>query len=397
MSQQILVISPHHEVSQGICAKLGTLGYATTAVTSFFIPSTLEHRPALCIIDLQCYRDWSSEQWQAWLLDCHSIHAACLAFDSGKSPDFDSIARLEPLSDILTDPHNQELLAGKIHSLLTIRKLSRQLSATRHQLSHYQGELQDALQSAAHIQHSLIPTHQPSYANLRYSWKYMPCKKVGGDLFNIVQLDEQTVMTYLIDVSGHGMSSAMVTVSVHQSLSTHTGHLVKRPIKQPPFYEITPPGQVLQELETEYPFERFEEFFTISYVLINPHTGQLRYCNGGHPPPLLLRSDGSVERLHCGGTVIGVGNLVDFTEGETCLRQGDRLFMYTDGITEHIGKDGEVYGEGLFLNSLIAQQEKPLNATIQDSLIAMREFGGSTLPSDDVTLIGMEFSTETDN
>lgn len=392
MSQKILVISPHHEVSKSICACLATLGHAATATGGFVTPSTLEHRPALCIIDLQCYRDWPSGQWQSWLLDCQSIHAACLAFDSVDSPDYDCIARFEPLGDTLADPQNQELLAGKVHSLLTIRKLSRQLAATRHQLSHYQEELQDALQSAAHIQHSLIPRHRPSYANLCYSWKYMPCKKVGGDLFNIVQLDEQTVMTYLIDVSGHGISSAMVTVSVHQSLSIHTGQLVKRPTEQPPFYEITPPGQVLQELEAEYPFERFEEFFTISYLLINPHTGQLRYCNGGHPPPLLLRSDGRVERLDCGGTVIGVGKLVDFSEGKARLEPGDRLFMYTDGITEHIGKEGDVYGEEFFLESLISQQDKPLEEAIQEALIAMREFGGSTLPNDDVTLIGMEFS-----
>jgi sigma-B regulation protein RsbU (phosphoserine phosphatase) len=390
MPQQILVISPCNETNQALCDDVRNLGFTVAGSTSLTKPSSQDQQPALCITDLHFCNDATS-QWQEWLHDCHASHTACLAFDRSTTPDRNAIERLDPLGDTLGNPKDQELLAGKIQSLLTIRKLTRQLDATRHQLSHYQEELQDALQSAANIQRRLIPTRQPSYHNLHYSWKYMPCKQVGGDLFNIIQLDEQTVMTYLVDVSGHGISSAMVTVSVHQSLSLHTGQLVKRPTEHPPFYEITPPGQVLMELETEYPFERFEEFFTISYVLINPHTGQLCYSNGGHPPPLLLRSDGSVERLTAGGTVIGVGGMVDFEEDKTRLKSGDRLFMYTDGITEHLGKTGDAYGEERFLEQLSSQQGKPLDEITRDALISMREFGGSTLPVDDVTLIGMEF------
>ena len=395
MPQQILVISPCSKTNQTLRDDLHTLGYPASGTATLTKPSAQKRRPAICIVDLQFSRDSDGDQWEAWLQDCHATRTACLAFDRSVQPEHNTVASLEPLSDILTAPHDRNLLASKIHSLLTIRKLTRKLDATRHQLSHYQEQLQEALASAAHIQHSLIPTRQPSYDKLRYSWKYMPCKQVGGDLFNIVQLDEQTVMTYLLDVSGHGISSAMVTVSVHQSLSLHTGQLVKRPTDHPPFYEITSPRKILQELETEYPFERFEEFFTISYMLINPHTGQLRYCNAGHPPPLLLRHNGKVERLTAGGTIIGVGQLVDFEEGKAQLNPGDRLFMYTDGITEHLGKEDEAYGEERFLEQLLSQRDKPFDDVIREALIAMREFGGRTLPVDDVTLIGIEFSGTT--
>jgi sigma-B regulation protein RsbU (phosphoserine phosphatase) len=390
MSQQILVISPEHEVKQRLCDDLRASGHIVADITTLVKPSDRDDKPAVCIVDLRFSRQ-EPTLWTAWLQDCHSTQTGCLAFDTTMQPDRDKVASLEPLSDILTDTGDQKALCGKVHTLLTIRKLLRQLHATRHQLTRYQEELQDALDSAAHIQRSLIPTRQPSYGNLHYSWRYMPCKQVGGDLFNIVQLDEQTIMTYLVDVSGHGISSAMVTVSVHQSLSLHTGQLVKRSTEQPPYYAITAPRNVLNELETEYPFERFEEFFTISYLLINPHTGHIRYSNGGHPPPLLLRSDGSVEQLDAGGTVIGVGKLIDFEEGRNRLTPGDRLFMYTDGITDHTNPAGAHYGEDRFLEQLQKQQHKSLDKATRDVLIAMREFGGSTLPVDDVTLIGMEF------
>lgn len=390
MPQHILVITPCKETSQALCDSLRACGFSASSTNSLDQPSTCEHRPAVCIIDLELSQKYPAE-WSSWLHDCQLSHTACLGFNNASAPEYQLIAGLEPISDVLATTEEKELLRSKIHSLLTIRKLTRQLSATRHQLAHYQEALQEALQSAANIQSSLIPKQQPSYGNLHYSWRYMPCKQVGGDLFNIIQLDEQTVMTYLVDVSGHGISSAMVTVSVHQSLSMHTGQLVKKPTEHPPYYAITSPRQVLKELETEYPFERFEEFFTISYVLINPHTGQIRYSNGGHPSPMLLRNDGSVEKLDAGGTVIGVGKLVDFEEGENRLHPGDRLYMYTDGITEHMSAEEQPYGEERFRKQLIKLKDEPLDEATRDALIALREFGGSTLPNDDVTLIGMEF------
>lgn len=392
MSQKILVLSPCNQTVLTLCDDLLSLGFAPTCVETLVRPSAEGHSPALCIIDLHLCHTNDPETWEAWLQDCLLTRTACLAYDSTKQPERGVIARLDPICDTLQDPGDKTQLAGKIHGLLTIRKLTRQLEATRHQLAHYQEELQDALQSAAHIQRSLIPKHRPKYHNLSYAWRYMPCKQVGGDLFNVVQLDEQTVMTYLVDVSGHGISSAMVTVSVHQSLSIHTGQLVKCPIDQPPFYSITPPGRVLQELEAEYPFERFEEFFTISYMLINPHTGHLRYSSGGHPPPLLLRKNGSIEHLDAGGTVIGVGKMVEFEEGEAQLHPGDRLFMYTDGITEHCGDSDEAFGEKRFVEQLCIHQDQSLDEVTRDTLIAMRKFGGSTLPTDDVTLIGIELN-----
>ncbi len=390
MAQRILLISSCKTTCSSLLAVLTEAGYPTTASETLVSPSEVEQRPALCIVDLGLKPSSDQSLWEAWLSDCRTTHTACLAFDNSSQPEFIAVASLEPLADIISTPLDKQQLLGKVHSLLTIRKLSRQLEATRIQMSHHQEELQDGLESAANIQRSLIPKRRPTYHNLEFAWRYMPCKQVGGDLFNIVQLDEQTVMLYLVDVSGHGISSAMVTVSVHQSLSVHTGQLVKRPTEQPPFYEITTPSKVLQELEAEYPFERFEEFFTISYMLINSHTGQLSYSNAGHPPPFLLRKDGHIELLDVGGTIIGVGEVMD-EEGECRMENGDRLFVYTDGITEHFDATGEPYGEQRFLQQLIDKQDQPVDDVIRDTLIAMREFGGSSLPIDDVTLIGVEF------
>ncbi|TLM65969.1 MAG: serine/threonine-protein phosphatase [Deltaproteobacteria bacterium] len=278
------------------------------------------------------------------------------------------------------------------HEPSSVRQLQHELESLRQQLAAREQELTDALQSAAHIQRSLIPRRAPTYHNLHFAWRFAPYKKVGGDLFNIAPLDENTIMAYLIDVSGHGIASAMVSVAVHQSLSPTTGRLLKHPLSHRPFYRITSPHEVLAELDAEYPFERFEEFFTISYLLLNPHTGFVRYANAGHPPPLLLHGDGTMERLDRGGPLIGLNHRDKSDEGKVQLQEGDRLFLYTDGLTEQINEQGVPYGEARLVASLHAQVGHDLGHACRNALQDLCGFAGKAAPQDDVTLIGIEFS-----
>jgi len=275
----------------------------------------------------------------------------------------------------------------------TIHQLHRELQAVHQRLATREQELTDALQSAAHIQRSLIPRRPPNFHRLRYAWCFAPFKKVGGDLFNVATLDEGTIMTYLIDVSGHGLASAMVSVAVHQTLSPTTGNLLKRPLGYRPYYRITSPREVLAELEVEYPFERFEEFFTIAYLLLNPHTGRVRYGNAGHPAPLLLRQDGTLERLDRGGPLIGLNRRGEDDEGEAQLREGDRLFLYTDGLVEQTNADGDVYSEERLVASLLSQAGNDLDEACREGLAAQRRFAGTVPPQDDTTLLAIEYSS----
>jgi sigma-B regulation protein RsbU (phosphoserine phosphatase) len=393
MPQRILFISPDLVDNRAITASLQAQGFALQSTDRLVSPQKMPQPPALCLIDLQIQDDLIPGELDAWLNDCKTAHSACLAFNRDLTPERSRFSLLEPLCDILVNPDDPIELRSRLTSLLTIRKLQRQLDDTRHKLAKHQADMHEALHSAAQIQRSMIPARCPTYYNLHYAWHFMPCKKVGGDLFNVLQLDEQTVMTYLVDVSGHGISAAMVTVSVHQSLSMHTGQIIKRVIDHEPFYEIASPRKVLIELEREYPFERFEEFFTISYLLINPHTGVLSYANAGHPPPLLLRQNGQVERLDQGGTVIGIGPLLEITEGSTRMQPGDRLFLYTDGITEHVNAYGQPFGEGRLVENLTTNRFGTLAAACEQVAQSLQKFGGEP-PGDDVTLLGIEFALQ---
>jgi sigma-B regulation protein RsbU (phosphoserine phosphatase) len=202
----------------------------------------------------------------------------------------------------------------------------------------------------------------------------------------------------MLDVSGHGVQAAMVTVSVAQFLQPNSGHLRKRNLKgAAATSQIRTPAEVLAALDDEFPFERFNNFFTITYMIINTKTGDLRYSNAGHPHSILMRQDGYLELLPKGGPAIGMGefHLLSgqedrFEEGRLKLNSGDKLFVYTDGIVEYQHPKGEFYGSERFCETLQALQSESITEIIEQAIESLLNFGEHTKPQDDITLLGLE-------
>jgi sigma-B regulation protein RsbU (phosphoserine phosphatase) len=261
-----------------------------------------------------------------------------------------------------------------------------------------QKRLDADLDAAAEIQKSLLPHKIDSTANLSIAWKFMPCEHTGGDIFNMFQLDDDHWALYMLDVSGHGVQAAMITVSVAQFLQPNSGQLRKRGSKgAAATSQIRTPVEVLTALDDEFPFERFNNFFTITYMTINTRTGDLRYSNAGHPHSILIRPDGHLELLTKGGPAIGMGDFhllsgqaERFEEGRLQLRPGDRLFIYTDGIIEYQHPAGEFYGIERFCETLQALQGRSISEMIARCIEALLNFGDHTNPRDDITILGLE-------
>jgi len=195
-----------------------------------------------------------------------------------------SLSDLPWTCGVVRNSADEEEWTEKIAIYRQLGRLEHEVSNLKNKLNVRWREDKEDLRSAAQIQQSLLPKKLPSLPHFNVSCHFHPCEMIGGDLFNLNQVDEETLMLYLLDVSGHGISSAMVSISVYQSLSLLTGQIVKRIIDKPPYYRLLSPVEVMGELSREYPFERFELFFTIVYMLINIHTGETRYCTAGHPP-----------------------------------------------------------------------------------------------------------------
>jgi len=392
MSEKILIAQSNAEARELLRAVLETERYQVVEADDLEQASVLLHKfPALLLLDVELAALEGPGAWNAFGQICKTAQIPCILFSShGLAAE--KMKELAPwAAECLDDPADPAEILLKVANQFTIQRLTYEFKLAQHLLLEKQMELEKYLHSATHIQKSLIPSRFPRVGNLEFAWRFIPCKKIGGDLFNVLQLDEDTVMAYVLDVSGHGISSAMVTVSVFQSLSHHVGQILKERLDTPPYYRILSPAEVLRRLDEEYPFERFEMFFTICYLLINPSTGALRYSSAGHPPPLLLRADGSWEVLREGGTVIGMGGVIPFEEGTTSLNRGDRLFVYTDGITEHANACAELFGEDRFSEHLLELKEVPLLNACTQLIEGLQGFGSGRPLQDDVTLLGIEY------
>jgi sigma-B regulation protein RsbU (phosphoserine phosphatase) len=351
----------------------------------------LGERPDLLLFDTEMVDDFRPDQWTPMVMRCRNHPLPCLLFSSnGRNP-----VPVKPLAPWVTDtllhPIDGHEVRYKIANQLTIHKLRYERDLAQKLLLTKQQELEEYRRSAARIQRALLPEHLPALKNLECAWSFMPCEKIGGDLFNVTPLIDDTLLIYLLDVSGHGVSAAMVTVSVHQSLSPTGSKWLKTQASLDNRCACLSPAEILGQLDREYPFERFGKFFTMTCLLLHTPSGCLRFSSAGHPPPVLIRADGSYELLSRGGPIIGTGANLPFEEGELTLGEGDRVFLYSDGIIEHTDPDGDMFGPRRLYGKLQQQKKRRLSVACDKTVEALHDFGQKTPFKDDVTLLGIEY------
>ena len=230
-----------------------------------------------------------------------------ILFISARSDSADRIKGLElGAVDYIGWPFHAREVVARIRTQLKISSLTRDLRIVNSQLLLRRRQLEEDLNAAREIQASLLPRSKAiAEPWVKVDWCFTPCGSVGGDVFNIFWLDREHLGVYIVDVSGHGLSAAMVTVAVSRSLSADSGYSVDR--SHDGESRIASPGEVMRRLDAEYPMERFGKFLTVAYMVLNCRTHLLQFSCAGHPPPLLVHPDGTTHSLTEGGAVIGLG------------------------------------------------------------------------------------------
>ncbi|MGC8907062.1 MAG: SpoIIE family protein phosphatase [Desulfomonilaceae bacterium] len=268
-----------------------------------------------------------------------------------------------------------------------------EIESQRLMLMEKQRRLEEDLRAAAGIQQSLLPQGFPETRSCLFGSKFVPSAFVGGDIFNVFKLDERRIVMYMIDVSGHGVSSSLVTVSVSQMLHPANMHTETQVQREAPHQSsiFASPAELLKMLDKCYPYERFDTYFTITYLVLDTATGELRYSNAGHPSPVVVRANGNLELLEDGGCMIGLGGMVPFEEGVAKLSPEDRLVIYTDGITEYFDDRGDMFGEDRFyqyLRDLRSLRPQSMLDTLYGELML---FGNNTPPNDDISILAVDY------
>jgi sigma-B regulation protein RsbU (phosphoserine phosphatase) len=259
--------------------------------------------------------------------------------------------------DFLTKPVNGDELRARINAGARILSMEQELRAKNAVIAETLSELQTIhasidkdLQQARVLQQSLMPIRSEVFGTSRVSLLLESCGHVGGDLAGMFGGETGDFGLFSLDVSGHGITSAMMTARVAGYLSADYPEENLALTKGPSGFEFLPPDEVAATLNQRLLRQQgVTEYLTLAYAHVASDTGTMRLVQAGHPPPLLLRRSGEASFIGQGGLPIGLIEDARFEQMEFQLEPGDRLLLYTDGFTEAVLPDGSMLEQDGFL------------------------------------------------
>ncbi len=302
--------------------------------------------------------------------------------------------------DFLTKPVDGHELRARIRAgerildmQTRLTEQNRALGEALQEVERLNDALDNDLREARQLQQSLVPERHCNFGNFSISLLLQSSGYVGGDLVGFYPAGPEHVGMYAIDVSGHGISAALMTARLAGYLSAvapDQNVALRRTISGS--FEPVPPAEaianlnrlVLEEMDTEH-------YFTMLLGDLNMNTGLVRLGQAGHPHPLLHHADGKITQTSPGGFPVGLMSGASFSQFDVQLRPGDRLLFHSDGITECPGRDGEMLGEE-GLESFV-QDLRGIDgpAFLETFMWKLNDFLGAPSLPDDVSAVLLDY------
>lgn len=289
--------------------------------------------------------------------------------------------------DFVVKPFQVDELRARVRAGERMLQLESELAERSRRLGQALDSARHDLEAAAELQRSLLPVPGHEWPAVRSAWRLLPASLVAGDVFGVHALGRRHTAFYLLDVAGHGVSSAMLSFSLSKMLSPE-GLLIR---VAPDGRSVpVPPAEVLDELNARFQADMDSmKYFTILYGLIDSESDQVTLAQGGHPSPVLVR-DGAVSRLGESGFPVGMLPGLDFEQATYRFAPGDRLYLYSDGVTECPNAAREPYRIDRFEAAIAASASAPLESSVAAIEGELRAWSGTTEFPDDVTLLALE-------
>src|SRR5262245_1856901 len=239
----------------------------------------------------------------------------------------DLVESLEGNLDVLSAEVSLEEVVGRLMTLAQYVPLVRclddelqHLQRLGHQLNRYIGELDRDMQLAGRLQRDFMPRGLPAIDDIQFSYVFRPASFVSGDIFDIIPIDEHRVGMFIADAMGHGTAAGLITMFLRKALIPRVGTGSSM--------RVLGPAEALRSMHEGLARHELPNanFVTAAYALIDCRSHEIRYARGGHPYPLLIRSDGSIHELAADGGLLGIPDLPpDFVELSFTLAPGDKL------------------------------------------------------------------------
>jgi PAS domain S-box-containing protein len=262
---------------------------------------------------------------------------------------------------------------GTVDDITELKLAREKLQRMFETLEQTQLRLENELAEAAGYVRSLLPG--PLIGSIETNWCYLPSSHLGGDGFGYHWLDPETLAVYLLDVSGHGVGAALLSISILNVLRTQL-------LAGTDFHD---PSAVLEGLNRAFPMARNnEKYFTIWYGVYHQPTRTLTYASGGHHAAVLVSNEGNRLHLQTGGPVIGVMPDLKYPSARIQVPSSTEIYLFSDGVYEIARPDGSWLSWQEF-TQFLHEQHPPIDTIVK----RMRDLHGLDEFEDDFSLLKM--------
>jgi sigma-B regulation protein RsbU (phosphoserine phosphatase) len=392
-SSSILIVDDEELNSEGLARRLQRHGYVVTVAKSGREAIELlgQRRFDLVLLDIMM-PGMNGLDVLKFLRRVDSLLDLPIIMATAKGESEDIVEALElGANDYVTKPLDLPVVLARIRTQLALQRAVAQITELEHKLDarnkelaalateHASGNdsLRRDLEEAARVQRAFLPTGLEDILGLRLGWAFRPCGTLAGDFLNIWRLDDRHLGLCILDAGGHGVAAALLAVTASQRLARLCG--------VPP----SPPGQVVGRLSEVVSGEAVGQCFTLLYGILDLHTRAFDFVSAGHPGPVHLPRGARPALREAAGLPVGVGT-AGYVDEVVPLRPGDRLVLYSDGLTEARSADGEHFGVSRLLSTLDQTRPLPLQQSLTSLVQSIERWCGDSPRKDDFSILAVE-------
>lgn len=378
-SLRVLVADDQLDVLEALRLLLKGEGYELELVNSpsAILDALTRRQFDLLLMDLNYARDTTSGREGLDLLSqVHKIDPLLpiVAMTAWGSIELAVEIMREGVRDFVLKPWDNTRLLGIVRKEI---ERGRRARDARRQEEDSQGRNpgQDAgdWEEAQRTQLGFLPREIPQIPGCEISGAWLPVHGIGGDYFDVMQLDEHRFAICIADVAGKGIAAALLMSNLQATVRS----LVTQGLQ--PAEMAARVNRVISENTAS------DRFITFFYAILDASSRRLVYTNAGHNSPVVINREGAVSRLSIGGQALGISPGEHYEQGELTLSDGDRMVLYTDGITE-VARGSEEFGEGRLIEVLRKCREQNADSIQREILGRVADFSGEKF-QDDATLI----------
>jgi sigma-B regulation protein RsbU (phosphoserine phosphatase) len=228
------------------------------------------------------------------------------------------------------------------------------------------------------IHRALLPSVLPEVPGCRLAWRWEPASGFGGDYYDAMLLGPDRLALCIADVCGKGLPAALLVSSLQATVRAFVNG------DDAPHEAVARINRALCRQGAH------GRFVTLFVAVLDVRGGEIRFCNAGHNPPILVRADGAVSRLDTGGVVVGVFDTATYDSGRAAVGAGDRLLLFTDGLVEAESSASREFGDEHLIDTLVRHRSLGANDLLDRVFGDVHQWAGRRL-DDDATALALAF------